>query len=123
MILEAQLILPARGNNGEDLDVLHNSLFVDLCIKYGGVTTLHGIGGWTDPDGNIQQEPIIAYNVAYSPEAAPIEELRQIGCDYGARARQTAIYLRHGNGRIEFLKPNHKPVDAFADGYANAIPA
>lgn len=120
--LEAQLILPKNGNDGSDLSEIHAGLFVDLCVKYGGCTVAYGLGGWVDPDGNIQQEPVNIYNVAYDPEAAPIEELERIACDYGARAGQKAVYMRHGTGHVQFLEPLTEQEKIWSDP-ANTIPA
>jgi hypothetical protein len=89
----AQLNLPVFGNDGVNLDAVHNALSVDLCQFFGGFTVTQGRGAWVDA-GKLYHEDVKVYQIAFDANADGVADLlRAIARDYGKAANQIAMFL------------------------------
>ena len=101
---EARLILPTKGNEGESLNAVHETLRRKLAKTFGGYTALPIYGGWIDDAGALIEEPGIAYDVAMDISEANRAALNDIAGELAASANQSAIYVRHAFGEVEFIR-------------------
>lgn len=100
---EARIILPTADN----LSSVHSDLRRKLAATFGGYTATPSYGGWIAPDGELVEEPGIAYDVAVPDNAA--NDLRNIARDIGHAAHQQSMYLRLPSGTVEIL-PTSEPM-------------
>lgn len=101
--LEGRLIMPMRGNHGEDInDVLHG-LQERLIAAFGGVTIIPAVGFWRNHEGTVQSEDIASFLIAAPDTVENNAVLRDIAYAYGKAAGQKEVYIKAFDGSVHFL--------------------
>jgi hypothetical protein len=107
---EAVLILPVKGNGGDELTLIHALLRAHLLRTFGGYTSQNVQGAWRDPeDGRAYVESSVEYRVAavWTDEARA--NLEKLAAHYAHMARQLSLYLRDDMGAVHFVSPREAP--------------
>lgn len=102
-MLEAKIILPLEGNNGENIGRAHNYLRASLVANFGGVTVFSGIGHWRDETGETINEVVCAYVTAMKSTQGNNRKLRKLAIVAGREAGQKAVYVRYADGRVSII--------------------
>ena len=93
MIL-AQLNLPTTTNSGKSTRRQLNQLEVETCNKFGGCTTINGMGKWVDKN-KLYFDKLRIYQVAIEPRDK--KEFITMCKKYGKLTKQLAIYVMINN--------------------------
>lgn len=104
MIKEARLIVP----QGAADDQSYNQLFSDISGEFGGCTITEGQGYWKAPGKvKLEVEPVFILDIAYTPSLDSDEKLFHIAQVIRVRFDQKSVYLRYGNGVVQFVEAEH----------------
>lgn len=99
----AKLVLPTRDNVLTSMWGEHQDVRAMLADAFGGYTQTMGAGGWKRPDGKVQVEPVVVYDIAM--ERAAVIKLRDIAAEVAKLCRQGCVMIVTPNGDVEFIKP------------------
>lgn len=99
---EGLIILPQADNSGNSLETLGNDLAASIGRAFGGCTVTEGRGIWVDI-GEVYDEPVWQFTVAYSPSAENDRQLRRLAENYGLAAKQLTVYVRFASGTVEII--------------------
>jgi len=97
---EATIILPVRGNDGQDLAEVHAMLRERLAETFGGFTAASATGGWANGDA-VQTEQVEVYTVAVGEGSD--ETLRDLCATLAIAADQECVYYRDTSGYVHFV--------------------
>lgn len=100
MTKEARLIVPKEAAD----DQSYHELFLRVSRTFGGVTVSEAHGYWEAPR---QREPeieeVFVLDIAYEPTRLNDGKLFSIAKHIGDVFEQKAVYLRYGNGYVQFV--------------------
>ena len=99
---EGLIILPQADNSGNSLETLGNDLAASIGRAFGGCTVTEARGIWVD-HGEVYDEPVWQFTVAYSPSDENDRQLRRLAQSYGLAAKQLSIYVRLAGGSVEII--------------------
>lgn len=100
-MIVAQINLPVSGNNGENLGAVHFDVMRDLAAHFGGFTRTEGLGGWTNPRGELVTEKVAVYQVAFDDGHFNLVTFESIVKAAGKAAEQEAMfYIIDGNAQV-----------------------
>lgn len=117
---EAFLLAPVRGNDGESLVKAHKALQNALLDSFGGFTSSDVQGAWRDAEtGVVYHDVSKRYVVASEATGADRAKLESCARQFGADAKQLAMYVCHANGEIVFLD-TREPIKAKREAKAAA---
>lgn len=97
-MIEVQVLIPVRDNEGAPFDPAHDAVFeVFLASHFGGFTRLpaEAGGGWVDKDGSYYPDTMRVYIVAVTGIIGGGEPLRLMADIVKAHYRQKAVFLRY----------------------------
>ena len=98
MITEARLIVP------HDLpDELVRQIEDELVDIAGGLTRYDGIGSWFSDDGAMVREAVYVYDIATEWSDDQTSALRALARKIAIEGNQTSVYMRRGDGGVEFI--------------------
>lgn len=100
---EAMVICPQADNAGWPLDAVKAEAVRRMIGTFGGVTVRAAEGHWMDDGGRLYVEPVWELVAACEPGDDASAALRSIAEDIGYSGRQECVYLRHPDGRVEFV--------------------
>lgn len=97
---EACLILPATM---ADVEVEHEDVLESIIDTFGGFTLVPAIGGWKNPAGEREIEPVVSVTIAMQKHSVSNDTaLENIADSFGQRYKQKAMYIRYADGRVSF---------------------
>lgn len=105
---EARLIVPVRGNNGEDLAETHVFVVERLIQHFHGFTVSPGAGQFINKDGEIVADEVRVYDVAGEDTPDNLRRLEAIARYVAFTADQESIYLRNFSGDVRLIQ-NYRP--------------
>jgi hypothetical protein len=99
MMREHRIIVPECFNDGtpHGMQAEFEAKAIGL---FGGFTLWYGYGAWEDGD-KVQNEPVAIYTFS-SGRADDREKLYRLARWVKVRLGQQAVYIRHGDGEVEF---------------------
>ena len=100
----ASLILPIADNAGNPLDDVHACLRADLCDIFGGYTATATFGGWRTPDGAVQHEPGVRYDVAMNSDLDNCARWCALAHHVGNLASQISVMICLPTGTVAFIE-------------------
>lgn len=120
---EARLILPRDVPLVRALDVEEK-----LYANFGGFTQTTANGVWKSPSGEKLAESVTVIDVVYEQNTANDMILFTIAQTFLHDAHQIEVYLRYGNGTIQFIRENSsmdngRPNEAYHPDFAGIIDA
>lgn len=109
---EARLIVPEFDKRVNHLTRLHHLTAAYLTQNFGGYTRFYATGGWVDRSGAIIKEPVVIFDVAMEDTTHNEALMRGWAMFIAREADQSAVYLRHASGKVEFVRANTKAAAA-----------
>lgn len=95
------LTVPVLDNDAHSLAHVHEHIRTHLLAKFGGYTSVDGMGGWLSPDGKPYAEAVRVYTVdtvLYSEEA-----IRYLALRVRRMAKQDAIYVTFDRIEVDLI--------------------
>lgn len=120
---EARIIFPVSRSLAPFQAAIHL-----LVRNFGGATITPGEGHWTNPNGQVEDEPIRVVDVAYEQNTGNDMLLFQIAKSFLKEAGEIEIYLRYGNGTVQLIRErdgmdNGRPNEAYHPDFAGIVDA
>jgi hypothetical protein len=104
MLREGRFILPVRKDNGKGPYVepaVFDAALKSVVSEFGGATVHRDvIGSWMTPEGELIQEPVIAFDVAYEPSMDNDYRFQAIAIRAANQAAQRTVYVRFPSGEV-----------------------
>lgn len=104
-LYETRLIVPVFNAAGERDEETPLHVQTYLCQEFGGYTMTSGTGAWATPTSPLPTtEPILIFDVAAPDSSLARAMFTSLASTIADRMGQEAVYVRHGNGQVEFVE-------------------
>jgi len=120
---EARLIFPVNGTG-------HAGIFAEetLYNHFHGSTHHTGTGRWRNPEGHLEEETVRIIDVAYTQNTENDLILFNVAKAFSIDAVQTEVYLRYGNGYVQFVNAhsimdNGRDTEFYSPDFAGVVDA
>jgi hypothetical protein len=102
-LLESNIVLPLRDNEGKSLNEAHTWLKQTMLSNWSGYGAVEANGGWVSPSGQVMEDTNIVYTVAIPCSKKERSKLVEIATKLKSIAKQEAIYLKECTGAVKLI--------------------